>query len=187
MNRPTWDNFIAVNTGDKQNAFEALARTLFKAKYNLKDNLAYFKNHAGNETNTITVNGSIVGFQAKYFEGSINKSEIIKSMTKAKANNPSQSDYIIYTNSAFGNPKNGNAITDSQRAIEDEAKNLGLNIEWWFGDNILDAAAKDSLISDLFFNPEINIRDIHTHVRQTNEIYFSQIAASLKTVLRDLV
>lgn len=181
MNRPTWDNFIAVNAGDKQNAFEALARMLFKAKYDLKDNLTYFKNHAGNETNTITVNGSIVGFQAKYFEGSINKSEIIKSMTKAKANNPGQTDYIIYTNSAFGNPKNGSAITDSQKAIEDEAKNLELNIEWWFGDNILDAAAKDSLISDLFFNPEINIRDIHTHVRQTNEIYFSQIEASLKT------
>lgn len=181
MNRPTWDNFIAVNAGDKQNAFEALARMLFKAKYNLKDNLAYFKNHAGNETDTITVNGSIVGFQAKYFDGSINTNVIIKSMTKAKANNPGQTDYIIYTNSAFGNPKNGKIITDSQKAIEDEAKKLGLKIEWWFGDNILDAAAKDSLILDLFFNTEIKIRDIHTHITQANEAYFSQIETSLKT------
>ena len=124
MNRPTWDNFIAVNAGDKQNAFEALARMLFKAKYNLKDNLAYFKNHAGNETNTITVNGSIVGFQAKYFDGSINKTEIINSMTRAKANNPGQTDYVIYTNSAFGNPKGGKTITDSQKTIEDEAIKL---------------------------------------------------------------
>ena len=181
MNRPTWDNFIAVNEGDKQNAFESLARMLFKSKYNLKDNLAYFKNHAGNETNTITVNGSIVGFQAKYFEGSINKTEIINSMTKAKANNPGQTDYVIYTNSAFGNPKGGKTITDSQKAIEDEAIKLGLNIEWWFGDNILDAAAKDSLVLDLFFNSEIKIREIHSHITQTNEVYFSQIDASLKT------
>lgn len=181
MNRPTWDNFIAVNAGDKQNAFEALARMLFKAKYNLKDNLAYFKNHAGNETNTITVNGSIVGFQAKYFEGSINKTEIINSMTKAKANNPGQTDYIIYTNSAFGNPKGGKTITDSQKAIEDEAIKLGMNIEWWFGDNVLDAAAKDTFISDLFFNPEIKIRDIHTHITRSDEVYFSQISSSLNT------
>lgn len=181
MNRPTWDKFIAVNAGDKQSAFEALARILFKAKYNLKDNLAYFKNHAGNETNTITVNGSIVGFQAKYFEGSINKTEIINSMTKAKANNPGQTDYVIYTNSAFGNPNGGKTITDSQKAIEDEAIKLGLNIEWWFGDNILDAAAKDSLVLDLFFNSEIKIREIHSHITQTNEVYFSQIDASLKT------
>ena len=38
MNRPTWDSFIAVNSGDKQTAFESLARMLFKAKYNLEDN-----------------------------------------------------------------------------------------------------------------------------------------------------
>ena len=49
MNRPTWDSFIAVNSGDKQTAFESLARMLFKAKYNLEDNLSCFKNHAGNQ------------------------------------------------------------------------------------------------------------------------------------------
>lgn len=181
MNRPTWDNFIAANADDKQRAFETLARMLFKAKYNLKDNLAYFKNHVGNETNTITVHDSIVGFQAKYFEGGINKTEIISSMKKAKVNYPGQTHYIIYTNSAFGNPKKGKVITDSQKAIEDEARQLGLKIEWWFGDNILDAAARDSLILDLFFNPETKIREIHTHITKTNEVYFSHIDASLKT------
>ena len=179
MNRPTWDNFIAVNSGDKQASFEALARMLFKAKYNLKDNLAYFKNHAGNETDTITVNGSVIGFQAKYFEGSINKTVILDSMRKAKANNPLQTDYCIYTNASFGNPRNGKPMTDAQKEIEDEANTLGLVIEWWFGDNILDAASRDSLIGDLFFNTEINLRDLHTHICTTNDLYFAQICSSI--------
>ena len=151
MNRPTWDSFVAVNSDDKQTAFESLARMLFKAKYNLEDNLSYFKNHAGNEINTITINDSIIGFQAKYFEGAINKAEIMKSMNKAKANNPSQTDYIIYTNSAFGNPPKGKNKTKTQSEIEEGANDIGLNIEWWFGDNILDAATRNQLIFDLFF------------------------------------
>lgn len=57
----------------KGNTAEALARMLFKAKDHLTDNLAYFKNHVGKETDTITVNSPIVGFQAKYFEGNFNR------------------------------------------------------------------------------------------------------------------
>ena len=30
--------------------------------------MRYFKNHAGNETETIVVDGEEIGFQAKYFE-----------------------------------------------------------------------------------------------------------------------
>lgn len=181
MNRPTWDNFIAVNSGDKQNALEALARMLFKSKYNLKDNLAYFKNHAGNETNTILVDGQIIGFQAKYFDGAINGSEIIESMRKAKKNNPSQTIYIIYTNGAFGNPRNGNRITAAQQNIEDEANDLGLTIEWWYGDNILDAVSRDPLIYDLFFNPDTYIRDLAKHIEYSNESKFSYIQTKISS------
>lgn len=53
----------------KENTAEALARMLFKAK----DHLTDFKNHVGKETDTITVNGPIVGFQAKYFEVNFNR------------------------------------------------------------------------------------------------------------------
>lgn len=179
MNVPTWDNFIAVNAGNKQAAFEALARMLFKAKYNLSDNLAYFKNHPGNETDTITVNGSVIGFQAKFFEGSIVKKEILESMRKAKNHNPNQTDYIIYTNTAFGIPKRGKQMTVDQKDIEDEANHLGLNLEWWFGDNVLDAASKDSLINDLFFNPDINIRDLDKHIKRSNDFKFSSIQDSI--------
>lgn len=181
MNVPTWDKFIAVNAGNKQSAFEALARMLFKSKYNLKDNLAYFRNHPGNETDTIIVNGSVIGFQAKFFEGSIVKNEIIESMRKAKSHNPNQTDYIIYTNAAFGIPKGGKPMTAGQKDVEDEANHLGLKLEWWFGDNVLDAASKDSLINDLFFNPDISIRDLDRHIESSNVFKFSAIQDSIST------
>ena len=117
MKQPTWNEFIGKNQKDLGGAFEALARYLFRTRYRLGDSLPYFKNHAGNETATIIDGKDVVGFQAKYFiDGKINTNNILHSLTEAIDRNSQQTKYIIYPNSAFGNPrKKDNDKTEGQK------------------------------------------------------------------------
>ena len=97
MKYPSWDSFVGKNSDDTRHSFEALARFLFREKYHLGDSLPYYKNHPGNETDTVEIDGEVVGFQAKYFEGEIDAKQIKMSVEKAIQYNPKQTKIIIYT------------------------------------------------------------------------------------------
>lgn len=45
MDNPIWDEFAGKNAGRKNEAFEALARLLFRTRYGIGDSLPYIKNH----------------------------------------------------------------------------------------------------------------------------------------------
>ena len=81
MKYPSWKDFESKYPDYQGIAFEALARMLFRCRYELGDSLPYFKNHAGNETETIVVDGEEIGFQAKYFDNEINASLIEHSIS----------------------------------------------------------------------------------------------------------
>ena len=116
MKYPSWKDFESKYPDYQEIAFEALARMLFRCRYELGDSLPYFKNHAGNETETIVVDGEEIGFQAKYFDNEINASLIEHSIKTAHNNHPSQSKMIVYTNLEFGNPrKRGETKTEKQK------------------------------------------------------------------------
>ena len=87
MKYPSWKDFESKYPDYQEIAFEALARMLFRCRYELGDALPYFKNHAGNETETIVVDGEEIGFQAKYFDNEINAS-LIEHSIKTAHNNP---------------------------------------------------------------------------------------------------
>ena len=143
MKYPSWKDFESKYPDYQEIAFEALARMLFRCRYELGDSLPYFKNHAGNETETIVVDGEEIGFQAKYFDNEINASLIEHSIKTAHNNHPSQSKMIVYTNLEFGNPrKRGETKTEKQKNIELVAKDCNIQLEWMYGDNILDAMGR---------------------------------------------
>ena len=98
MRYPSWDTFKVNYAETKEKTLEALARILFKKRYGLKESLPYFKNHAGNETDVITYNGEIIGFQAKYFDGTISATQIIHSLEEAREWNAKQTKVVLYTN-----------------------------------------------------------------------------------------
>ena len=83
MKYPSWKDFESKYPDYQEIAFEALARMLFRCRYELGDSLPYFKNQAGNETETIVVDGEEIGFQAKYFDNEINASLIEHSIKTA--------------------------------------------------------------------------------------------------------
>lgn len=189
MRYPSWDTFKVNYAETKEKTLEALARILFKKRYGLKESLPYFKNHAGNETDVITYNGEIIGFQAKYFDGTISATQIIHSLEEAREWNAKQTKVVLYTNKEFGNPKKKNQNDDTankttaQINIENKAKELHLELEWMYGDNILDAVAECDLAYDLFFNPNVDLIHLDDHVKKANDLYLRNVKTQI--ILKD--
>ena len=102
---PYWQSFAYKYRGREEDAFEDLARALFRKEMGIKYGLFQRVNHKGNETDVIEKDGKVIGFQSKYFTNGINTKVIIDSMKGAKENHPEQTHYYIYCNLAFGNPK----------------------------------------------------------------------------------
>lgn len=170
MKYPSWKGFESKYPDYQEIAFEALARMLFRCRYELGDSLPYFKNQAGNETETIVVDGEEIGFQAKYFDNEINAASIEHSIKTAHNNHPNQSRMIVYTNLEFGNPrKKGETKTEKQKNIEQVAKDCNIQLEWMYGDNILDAVLRNELAYDVFFNTESNLQHIREDLSAYND------------------
>lgn len=187
MNYPSWDKFNSINAGDKCAAFENLARILFRERYELSQSLPYFKNHPGNETDIIQQGNEWIGFQAKYFDNGIDAAQVIKSMEKARAFNPKQTKLIIYTNGDFGIPRGGKQYTVSQQNIIDEAKKLNLQLEWMFGQNILDVVAKSELAYNLFFNPDSQLIHLEDHIHSANESLLRTVKTTITRGGKDVL
>ena len=158
---PNWQTFAYKYQGREEEAFEDLARTLFRKEMGIKYGLFQRINHKGNETDVVEKDGNVIGFQSKYFKNGIKANVIIDSMKGAKESHPEQTHYYIYCNLAFGNPRRrkGQKITDpvpettqTEETIERVAKELGLIIVWKQDKTILDEVVCEKWIYDVFFN-----------------------------------
>ena len=187
MAYPDWKDFEYIFKGNYNKPFESLARNLFKKRYGLGDTLSYFKNHPGNETDTIYVGNEVVGFQAKYFEDSINAKDITDSIETARKRNPDQTIMLVYTNQEFGIPKYDKTTgtpkdkTDKQKNIETIAQKHHLKLEWIFGDNILDEVVKDDLLMKVFFDAESHLRNLQHDIDWINAIRINRIHTGINT------
>lgn len=187
MKYPSWEDFNQINAGNQRYAFENLCRSLFRLRYNISESLGYFNNHAGNETEVITLDNKVIGFNAKYFDHSIDDVQIIHSIQKARENNPRQTTIIIYTNQEFGNPRKGKDKTATQQKVEDEAEKKDLELEWMYSQNILDAVMKSELLYNVFFNPNDNERYLAHDIAIRNDhiLRFIDTEAGGKHINRD--
>lgn len=177
----TWNDFIGKNSNNLTGAFEDLARYLFRKKYDVSDALPYFKNHPGNETAVIKHGNEVIGFQAKYFENEIDGANIIHSIKRAKEWYPDQTLLVIYTNKEFGIPKTKGKITSQkQDNIQKVAKELGIRLEWMFGDNILDVVKDTPVVYDIFFNQKSHLQHLNHDLEECNGAKFSRINDSIK-------
>lgn len=178
MDNVGWNDFIGKNSKCLTNAFEDLARYLFRKTHSVPYTLPYYKNHPGNETDVIECGGEIIGFQAKFFENEIDANNIIHSIDLAKKWNPHQTKIIVYTNKEFGIPKD-NRINRKQQAVIDAAASHGIKVEWMFGNNILDAIKEYPLAYDIFFNQNSHIQALPYDVEDNNKAKFSRISSEI--------
>ena len=181
MYNTNWNDFIGKNSNNLTGAFEDLARYLFRKKYDVSYALPYFKNHPGNETAVIKRGDEVIGFQAKYFENEIDATNIIHSIQRAKKWCPEQTLLVIYTNKEFGIPKTiGNVTSQKQDNIQKVAKDLGLRLEWMFGDNILDVVKETPVAYDIYFNQKSHLQNLNHDLEECNEAKLSLINDNIK-------
>lgn len=180
---PNWQTFAYKYQGQEEDAFEDLARMLFRKEMGIQYGIFQRINHTGNETDVIEKDGKIIGFQSKYFTKSINDSKIIESMKKAKTDNPEQTHYYIYCNLSFGNSiSNKNAKqtpiqhkTKKEENIESEAKKLGLTIVWKLNKAILDEVVVNKTIYDIFFNVHGKLESLIKNEKTHTEVAFNSV------------
>lgn len=181
---PDWKSFEYKYRGREQDAFEDLARALFRKEMGIRYGLFQRINHKGNETDVIEKDNKVGGFQAKFFDNRIDADNIISSMRNAKESHPKQTHYYIYCNHAFGNPhrrkgtKKSDPIPD-QTLVEEKitkvADELGLTIVWKMDRAILDEVNEESWINDVFFSVEGRLEALIEEERQHTEIAFNSI------------
>lgn len=184
--KPTWNSFCAKYQEDvlQRERFEDLARALFCERYGIKHGIFQCINHAGNETDTITVGNEVIGFSAKYFKNAIDPEQIIHSLEVAHNRYPNQTIQIIYCNKTFGNPTNPNltTLTAHQRLVEDKAKSFGMAVEWVTDNMILDSVMHVDWIYDYFFATD---SELETTIKRENSNAISVFSPIRTKILTD--
>jgi len=176
-----WNKFKTKFSGNPQNNFEWFCNLLFCKEFDKPFGIFRYKNQAGLETNPITVDDEVIGWQAKFFDTKLsdNKAELIETIGKAKKYYPDINRVVFYTNKDWGQGKKQN---DSQIKLEVEQKAAeeGIKIDWrtaFFFESPF-VTIENSLIAKHFFSLDKSIitlleeKQAHTksilHEIQTN-------------------
>lgn len=103
---------------------------LFCNEHDKKIGIFRYKNQSAIETNPINVDGVVVGWQAKFYEGALSghKSDMLEMLSKAKRDYPEIQKICFYTNSEWGQYRGKEP--KGKLEIEDEAKKKGIELEW---------------------------------------------------------
>ncbi len=95
MQELNWNAFRLKFDGKESKAFEALCYRLFCREFGRSLGIFRYKNQIGIETEPILGHDELIGFQSKFFDHTINKQEITKSIEKAKLKNPDLKSKLI--------------------------------------------------------------------------------------------
>lgn len=160
-----WNVFNYKFSGRQREMFESLSYILFCFEFKQKYGVLRYYNQPYIETLPIrTVDGDIVGFQAKYFDAatklSSRKNEIIEAIAGAKTKYSEITKYIIYTNKELSVSKTkGKVKPDYQIEIENYGEKIGIQIEWRVPSNfeIMLLDPKLSTVRELYFSPDTDL------------------------------
>ncbi|MDQ3820090.1 MAG: hypothetical protein M3362_20765, partial [Acidobacteriota bacterium] len=129
---------------------------------NQRTGIFRYKNQAGIETEPISVNGELIGFQSKFFEAKINHQEIKDSIQKAKDKNPALNKIYFYINQEFSESSvKGRKEPQQKVEIETFAKAKGLEIVWRVPSHIEAQLSLDEnrALATYFFSLEKGVLD----------------------------
>jgi len=108
--KPNWHNFHAKFNDNPQKYFEWFCYLLFCQEFKKTSGIFRYKNQSGIETNPISKDDQVIGWQAKFYDTKLsdNKSELIEMISKSKRDYPNLTKIIVYTNQEWGQGKKDN-------------------------------------------------------------------------------
>lgn len=131
MQSINWKTFEIKNLKATE-AFESLCYFLFCRKYGLTEGARTDFNQVGLETEPVkNSDGEYCGFQSKFFEKTINYSNISESVNKALEAYSELKHIIIFIN------QQAQTSCKSAKAMEDACRKKGVTIEWFLPNNFL--------------------------------------------------
>ncbi|MDR0461334.1 MAG: hypothetical protein LBH62_07935 [Nitrososphaerota archaeon] len=192
-----WNVFSCKFSGKEEITFQKLAYLLFCAEHNLPWGIFSYHNQVGIETEPISFEGHIVGFQAKYYNPSTSlsskTSELKKMIDDSKRKNPNISKILIYINKEFTeSTKKDGKKPKYQTEVETHGKDNNIIIEWKVKSHIEASLVLTSIsahVRDYFFNPSNGIKEFFEQVKEhtnliidniENEICFNNKRISIK-------
>ena len=86
MVKPNWDNFKAKFNENPQGNFEWFCYLLFCQEFKIPAGIFRYKNQSGIETNPITKDNELIGWQSKFYDTKLsdNKADLIEMIGKSK-------------------------------------------------------------------------------------------------------
>jgi hypothetical protein len=161
--RPNWYNFRAKFNDSPQKNFEWFCYLLFCREFKTPAGIFRYKNQSGIETNPITKDSEVIGWQAKFYDTKLsdNKSELIEMVAKSKRDYSDLTKIIFYTNQEWGQGKKDND-SKIKREVDQKAKASGIEIEWrtasFFESPLV--TVENEKIAKHFFTPDKSIFDL---------------------------
>ncbi|WP_294744948.1 AVAST type 4 anti-phage nuclease Avs4 [uncultured Exiguobacterium sp.] len=176
MIKPDWKVFEAKFSENPQDNFEWLCYILFCLEFKKETGIFRYKNQSGIETNPISINEDVIGWQSKFYDTTLSphKKELIETLEKSKRDYPEINKIIFYTNQEWGQSHTSDKPeqNDPQAKIDVEAKanELEIQIEWrtasFFESPFV--TIENELMAKHFFTFETNIfqiiseKELHT-------------------------
>lgn len=174
MVKPNWDIFNSKFSENKRDNFEWFCYVLFCKEYNKPFGIFRYKNQSAIETEPINVGEEVIGFQSKFYDGTISsnhKDELIDTIANAKRDYPNITKIIFYINSEFGQgvgTREPKALSDTN----EKARELNIEIEWrlksYFESPFV--TIEQAIISSHFFENSSIIDTVFQKQQQTESI-----------------
>lgn len=129
--KPNWSIFRAKFSENPQNNFEWLCYILFCKEYKHEKGIFRYKNQSAIETNTISIEDKIIGWQAKFYDTTLssNKAKLLETIEVAKRDYKNINMLIFYTNQEWGQGKETND-SKAKKEVDNKAKELGIDLQW---------------------------------------------------------
>ncbi|EPD0862146.1 AVAST type 4 anti-phage nuclease Avs4 [Escherichia coli O8,13,108,129,135:H11,20] len=201
MIKPNWDSFKAKFNENPQANFEWFCYLLFCQEFDMPAGMFRYKNQSGIETNPITKDNDVIGWQAKFYETKLsdNKSDLIEMIVKSKKAYPGLNKIIFYTNQEWGQGRKNNVLEDEKVAdnnskdseknndskikieVDNKASESGIVIVWrvasFFESPLV--MVENERIAKHFFSPEQSIFDLLEEKRKHTENILYEIQTNI--------
>ena len=130
MIKPDWNIFKAKFSGKTQDNFEWMCYLLFCNEHGKRTGIFKYKNQSAIETNPVTIDGTVIGWQAKFYETALSghKIKILKMLDKVKKDYPDINKLYFYTNSEWGQSNGKEPVGKIE--IERKAEQLSIELDW---------------------------------------------------------